>query len=330
MDDKFFKVENLCFGHLKRPLCLKDVNFVARKNDRVLVLGIDGSGKTSLIKTLSGFEEHFFGTVLLEGKEIRKIPDNEKCISIIFDEPILIESTIDKNLNFVYDVLNLPIPSEDEKLKLLQNFKLNFTLNTKIKALNKSQKFKLCLLRSFIKKPKLLFIDNIFKHGFKKEENRELFEILNLFFEDCLIFISADNKTFVQYKEFFDLFSATKLLYLNNACVYEKKSIQNFGDEIIDLDACLFFDSFDYIEGFCVYQEGDFYLSFNDCYVIKVDKNFYSKFRQLKLNEGENEDIILVFNKRINVDLSKNNDINQMFSEKKLMLFSKLDRSRLI
>ena len=64
---KFFDIENLCFGYLKQPLCLKDVNFSVSKNDRVLVCGVDGAAKTSFLKAISGFDEHFFGNVYLKG-----------------------------------------------------------------------------------------------------------------------------------------------------------------------------------------------------------------------------------------------------------------------
>ena len=68
---KYFKVENLCYGYLKKPLFLKDINFSADKDDRVLVLALDDNGKTSLVKTLSGFDERFFGKVFLQDTEMK-------------------------------------------------------------------------------------------------------------------------------------------------------------------------------------------------------------------------------------------------------------------
>ena len=133
---EFFKVENLCFGYLKRPLSLKDVNFSARKNDKILILGLEDKGKTSLLKTISGFEEHFFGNVYLDGEEIRKISGENKCVSLIFDEPILIDSTIDKNLNFVFETLKKEIPSDYEKKQILKTFNLDLDLKLKVKKLS--------------------------------------------------------------------------------------------------------------------------------------------------------------------------------------------------
>ena len=102
---KYFKVENLCYGYLKKPLCLKDINFSADKDDRVLVLALDDNGKTSLVKTLSGFDERFFGKVFLQDTEIRAISDKDKNVSVLFDAPILLNSSIEKNVKTILESL---------------------------------------------------------------------------------------------------------------------------------------------------------------------------------------------------------------------------------
>ena len=166
----FLKTENLCFGYLKQPLCLKDVNFSMAQNDRVLVLGLNDKGKTSLLKTLSGFDMHFFGKVFIEGKEIRSVSDEERNVSLIFDEPVLINSSIEKNIDFLFETLKREIPEKQEKQELLKRFNLNFDLKHKVKKLTTFEKFKLCFLRSFVKDSKILFVDDILKNEFNAEE----------------------------------------------------------------------------------------------------------------------------------------------------------------
>ena len=73
------------------------------------------------------------------------------------------------------------------------------------------------------------------------------------------VIFAASNESFLKYKEFFEWFKPTKVLYLNFAKIYEKKSINEMFDDIIDLDMTLFFDGLEKKEGFCVYQEGSFY-----------------------------------------------------------------------
>ena len=327
---EFLKVKDLCFSYLKRPLCLKDVNFSAAKNDNILILGLDDRGKTTLLKTLSGFEERFFGKVFLDGKEIRSIADNEKNVSLILDYPVLVKGTIDDNLEFLFNALNRDMLSLAEKKKLLEKFNLNHDLDVKVKKLSLFEQFKLCFLRTFIKQPSVLFIDDILKNPFSEEQREELGEILKDLSKDRLLVFSANEKSFVSNQEIFKQFSWSKVLYLNNAKLSEKKDLNEFLNSPIDLDSCLFSNSFIYHEGYCIRQDGAYYLNIDEKFVIKIDKQFDVKFDKLKLSDLENEDIVVVFDSKLHVDLNKNNDFNKLMNNGKAMIFSKLDRSRII
>ena len=328
---EFLKTENLCFGYLKQPLCLKDVNFSMSKKDRVLILGLDDKGKTSLLKTLSGFDMHFFGKVFIDGKDIRTVSDEEKNVSLIFDEPVLINSSIEKNIDFLFGTIKKQIPEKKEKQELLKKFKLNYDLKCKVKKLGAFEKFKLCFLRSFVKESKIIFVDDILKNNFTEEEKLELKEIFEMCFINKPLIFAANNDSYLKNQDVFDWFNPTKILYLNFAKIYEFKSLEEFKNNVVDLDMTLFLQDNELVDGFCVYQEGAYYLSFEDGKIsIKIDKQFNDNFEKLKLSEGENEDIVLVYKKDVSVDLTKNNDFNKMLIDKKLMIFSKIDRSRVL
>lgn len=327
----FLKCENLCFGYLKQPLCLKDVNFSMTKNDRVLVLGLNDKGKTSLLKTLSGFDLHYFGKVFIDGKEIKTISDNERNVSLIFDEPVLINSSIEKNIDFLFETLKKEIPEKLEKQELLKKFNLNYDLKHKVKNLSVFEKFKLCFLRSFVKDSKILFIDDILKNNFSEDELSEFKEIFEMCLKNKPLILSANDDSFLKNQAFFEWFKPTKILYLNFAKIYEFKSFEELENNVVDLDMTLFLNYLESQEGFCVYQEGVYYLSFEDGKItLKIDKQFNECFEKLKLSEGENEDIVLAYKKGVSIDLTKNNDFNKMLVDKKFMIFSKIDRSRVL
>lgn len=326
----YFKVENLCYAYIKKPLCLKDVNFVMNKNDKGLVLGLKDCGKTTLLKSLSGFDDKFFGRVSINGKEIRQIPDESKNVSLIFDKPILINSTIDKNLDFLYNSLNREIPAEEEKLELLKQFNLDFELKTKIKKLSLFEKFKLCFLRTFIKNPDIVFIDDIFKNDFSQEEKIELLEIIKKVTKNKLMFLCANDESFLSNGELFGKLKWNKILYLNNAKVSEFKSIEEFKNDLVDLDACNFNENLTLKEGYCVRQDGCFYLSFDEKFVIKIDKKFDTCFEKLKLAENENEDIVIAYKNYVKVDLVNNEAFTKLMANGDIKIYSKLDRSKVL
>lgn len=326
----FLEVKGLCFGYLKQPLCLRDISFSASEKDKILVLGLNDKGKTSLIKCLSGFETKFFGYVFLNKKEIRQIDDDKKNVSLIFDYPILLNSTIDKNLNFLYENIGENVPTLEEKIELLKNFNLNFNLNYKINKLSSFDKFKFCFLRAFIKKSQLLFVDDIFKNQFSKDETYELFEMFKKFSKDRLLVLNASERSFLNNKDLFESFGFDKVLYLNNAKATIFNDLNAFYESLTDLDAVEFMDNFSLKEGYCVLQEGVYYLCFDEQYTLKIDKSLNNKFETLKLSENENEDIVLACKNDVIIDFSKNNDFNKLLESGKVFIFSKLDRSRVI
>lgn len=328
--DKLLDVNNLCYSYIKKPLCLKDVSFSATKNDRVLIFGIKDSGKSTLIKVLSGFDDKYFGSVKLNGTEIKTIPDEEKNVSLVLDYPTLIGGSIDKNLNFLYETLKLEIPADGEKQELLKKFGLDFELKTNVKRLSNFEKFKLCLLRTFIKSPKAIFIDDILKNNFSEKELEELGNILNLACDGRLAFLCVGQESLKKGKSFFDEFKATKVLYLNLAKVNLYETIDEFLNNPYDLDACSFNDNFCQMEGYCVKQDGVYYLSFDEVYVLKIDKKYNGDFDKLGLGNYENEDVVMVYDKDFVLDLSKNSDFNLHLAKGDVKIFSKLDRSRVI
>ena len=139
------------------------------KNDKILILGLDDKGKTTLIKTLSGFDDKYFGDILLGGTEIRKFSDQEKNFSLIFDYPVLLNASIDDNLNYLYGILNKSVPDNQVKKELLKKVKMEHDLKCKVKKLTLFEKFKLCFLRVLIKKPRIVFIDDVLKNNFSDD-----------------------------------------------------------------------------------------------------------------------------------------------------------------
>lgn len=326
----FFETKNLCFSYLKKPLCLKDVSFSAEKNDKVMILGAKDSGKTTLIKSLSGFDDKYFGSVKLAGKEMKTISDAEKNVSLILDYPTLIAGSIDKNLNFLFESLNLALPTKEEKQELLIKFNLDFPLKTNVKKLSCFEKFKLCFLRTYIKSPKIIFIDDFFKNEFNAEEQKQLIETLNFVCKDKLVFWCFGQNTFKNCKFVFDKFNFSKFFYLNLAKLHQFNCISNFLNNPVDLDACYFNDNFKQKEAYCLKQDGAFYLCFEENYFLKIDKKFDAEFEKLKLADNENEDVVMVFDKELKIDLTKDNEFNKLLENKKVHIFSKIDRSRVI
>ncbi|HLG63317.1 MAG TPA: ATP-binding cassette domain-containing protein [Ktedonosporobacter sp.] len=83
----------------------------------VAVVGPAHSGKTTLIRILSGMQPPSGGSVLLNGQDIYQVPDLRRNISTMFEEDLLYErSSAQRNLEFYRQLHKLPKSSVSDAL----------------------------------------------------------------------------------------------------------------------------------------------------------------------------------------------------------------------
>lgn len=74
MSEKVIEVKNISFSYSKdSPLIFENISFSVEKGDILCVLGPNGTGKTTLIKTLNKIHEINDGEILIGGKNIKKL-----------------------------------------------------------------------------------------------------------------------------------------------------------------------------------------------------------------------------------------------------------------
>lgn len=86
MSEKLIDVKNISFSYSKdSPLIFEDISFSVERGDVLCVLGPNGTGKTTLIKTLNKLYDINSGEIILNGKNIKKLSfrDISKSIGYI-------------------------------------------------------------------------------------------------------------------------------------------------------------------------------------------------------------------------------------------------------
>ena len=79
---------------------LHNLDFKLTKGGYYAFVGANGSGKTTIVKLLSGLYDHYEGEILLNGMELRKIPFQERrrIFAILFQDAARFEDTIAQNI----------------------------------------------------------------------------------------------------------------------------------------------------------------------------------------------------------------------------------------
>ncbi len=96
------RFEHVTCGYEPGRPVVRDVSLEARPGERVALVGTTGSGKSTLMGLLPRFLEPWSGRVLLDGYDLREIPQSvlREHIAIVFQEPFLFPMTIAENIAY--------------------------------------------------------------------------------------------------------------------------------------------------------------------------------------------------------------------------------------
>ncbi len=82
------KIDNLSIGYMqpgKKPFILRDgLNFSANSGEMVALIGSNGIGKSTLLRSVVGFQDYFSGDVLVDGRPIKSFSTHERAKIISF------------------------------------------------------------------------------------------------------------------------------------------------------------------------------------------------------------------------------------------------------
>lgn len=132
-------------------------------NGPVVVLGEEGSGKTTLFNILAGLDDSYEGDIIIDGVNRREFDNKLNSISYIMDKPVLFEGkSVLKNLLYVYKVKDRKYNKDEAMASIKEISKelgITSVLGKRVKKCNIFEKKLVCLARFYLKKPALLIMD---------------------------------------------------------------------------------------------------------------------------------------------------------------------------
>ena len=103
--DHQIEFKNLCFSYKEGIDAVHDFSFTIKKGERVGIVGPSGAGKSTLISLLLRFYDPQSGQILIDGKDIRNLKQDElhELFALVSQEPSLMHRTIGENIIYGCD-----------------------------------------------------------------------------------------------------------------------------------------------------------------------------------------------------------------------------------
>ena len=146
---------------------LSDINLKFEDGKMYAIIGANGSGKSLILKALSGYNKLTSGKVLQDENEIRKNNNYIEDAGIIIENPVMVnEYTITENLEYLKKM------SENSKEidleKWYKYFEIEEYKEKRFSELSLGTKQKVALIQAFMHNPKNILLDEPFNALDKK------------------------------------------------------------------------------------------------------------------------------------------------------------------
>lgn len=177
-----------------KNVILKNVSLSINNGEIVSILGPSGSGKTTLLNLILGITDIENGNLILDGKDITKVPMEKRGFNIVFQDYALFPN-LNAYENITYGLKNKPnISSKEEVDDLIKLLGLEEHLNKNINQLSGGQKQRVALARTMVMKPKILLLDEPLSalDGVIKESIKEKIKTIAKDFNLTTIIVTHD------------------------------------------------------------------------------------------------------------------------------------------
>ncbi|HOJ11136.1 MAG TPA: ABC transporter ATP-binding protein [Clostridiales bacterium] len=164
---EFEDVSFLYAGASGEPV-IKNVSFTCMPGETVGIIGSTGSGKTTLVNLIPRFYDVTYGSVKIDGVDVRDIPTKKlrHMISIVPQKTILFTGTIIDNIKWGKDYATFGEIEEAASAAQAHNFISAFPegydtlLGQGGVNLSGGQKQRVSIARALVKKPQILILDD--------------------------------------------------------------------------------------------------------------------------------------------------------------------------
>lgn len=92
--------ENVSFGYQTGKYVISDMSFSVAQGEKIAVVGLNGAGKTTMVKLLCGLYTPQKGRILINGRDLRTFSQEELLhnFAVVFQDIYLLPTTVERNI----------------------------------------------------------------------------------------------------------------------------------------------------------------------------------------------------------------------------------------
>ncbi|MFS8119818.1 MAG: ABC transporter ATP-binding protein, partial [Microcoleus sp.] len=158
--------ENVWFAYKENEYVLQDLNFTIKSGEKVALVGPTGAGKSSIIRLLCRLYEPTRGRILIDGVDIRDLPQAElrRHVGVIIQDGFLFAGDVKSNISLGenYSIEEIQAAAEKTNVaRLIEQLPQGYDTQLRERGTNLSggQKQLLAFARAAIRNPSILVLD---------------------------------------------------------------------------------------------------------------------------------------------------------------------------
>lgn len=160
------RTENLVVGYEKKEV-VRDINLKVKKGEVLCLLGANGSGKSTILRTLSGLLRPIKGEVLIQNKNLHRMSEGKLAKQLA----VVLTNRISLGLLTVFEVVSMgryghtgffgKLGSKDVKIveEALELVNATNLVDRYFHQLSDGEKQKVFLARALVQEPELIIMD---------------------------------------------------------------------------------------------------------------------------------------------------------------------------
>ncbi len=192
----------LILDHIKKtyqgePAC-SDICLKIEEGEFFTFLGPSGCGKTTILRLIAGFIQPDSGQIMLDGREITRVPPEKRSIGMVFQNYALFPfMTVVENIQYGLKLQKAPPEQIRKKVKhYIDLVGLNGLENRQMSQLSGGEQQRVALARSLAVEPQVLLLDEPLSNldARLRDRMREELKTLQKKLGITTVFVTHDQK----------------------------------------------------------------------------------------------------------------------------------------